>query len=508
MLYHAGRLSITFHNTHTDPVGLNFELNSIGSNDLSSTWAAALPKLVNRRGALTGAATGSVSSQRRNSMDSEISFSVRRVSVESRRNSVDSQLSVQIAELKTTRKVNGGRRHRHRRRRREFSSRRLSKTGPLFSRRESSTSLDSQLGTHLLNVLARGNQDVKAIVPNLKRRTASAGLDGEQFNNLFSHGKLVVPFTIPGQSEISEDENVSLTISESKYNLVVSGQTRNVAINDEMMMKSLKKGLHIEELSTDEAEDCKKSDKQSYSRSDKESRSSKKSLLQKRESRRSKHEYRRSDKYNNNSDDSYNDNRRISLDESSLSSFCPELSHLAVQSSLNSGVSVGTQHCEKNRGSKQSKTSIDVGVQANAREIATQTLSAYDIEMTDLNPSIDAIQSSRSRSQCVSQGTQMSPKSIRSSRESPVLKETKNIEKSNINNNKKRSDVDIEKSLEKIKKNKKKYHKCGSMVENEPLNKTNSNKNKYNTKKTELSYENEQLLKDKFNNIKITKRKT
>lgn len=492
MLYNAGRLSISFHNTHTDPVGLNFELNSVGSNDLSSTWAAALPKLVNRRCALTGADTGSVSSQRRNSMDSEISISVRRVSVESRRNSVDSQLSVQIAELKTTRKVNGGRRHRHhRRRRREFSSRRMSKTGPLFSRRESSTSLDSQLGTHLLNVLAKGN-DVKDIVPNLKRRTASAGLDGQQFSNLLSNGKLVVPFTIPGQSEISEDENVSLTISESKYNLVLSGQ-RNVGINDETVMKSLRKGLQIEELSSD---NCSKKSDNRYSRSDRESRSSRKSL-HKRDSRRSKSEYRRSEKYKTNSDDSYHENKKLSDDESSVSSFCPELSQLAVQSSLNSGVSVGTQHnCEKNRGSKQSKTSIDVGVQANAREIATQTLSAYDIEMTELNNSIDAIQNSRSRSQCVSQGTQMSPKSIRSSRESPVTKEVI------IKSEKKKKDTDVEKNLEKIKKNKKKYQKCGNTNENEPLHA----KNKYNSKKTELSYEDELLLKDKYN-VRIAKKK-
>lgn len=486
MLYNAGRLSISFRNTHTDPVGLNFELNSVGSNDLSSTWAAALPKLVNRRGALTGVDTGSVSSQRRNSMDSEISISVRRVSVESRRNSVDSQLSVQIAEMKTTRKVNSGRRHRHhRRRRREFSSRRLSKTGPLFSRRESSTSLDSQ--THFFNVIARGN-DVKDIVPNLKRRTASAGLDGQQFNNLFSNGKLLVPF-LPGQSEVSEDENVSLTISESKYNLILSGQ-RKV------------KNEYIEELSADDG--SKKSGK--YSRSDRESRSSRKSL-QKRDSRRSKSEYRRSERYQTNSEGSYQETKKLSA-ESSISSFCPELSQLAVQSSLNSGVSVGTQHnCEKNRGSKQSKTSIDVGVQANAREIATQTLSAYDIEMTELNKSIDAIQSSRSKSQCVSQGTQMSPKSIRSSRESPVLKENdkKKASKENplkeIKNEKKKSDT--EKNLEKIKKNKKKYKNCGNVMENEPLN----NKNKYNSSKTELTYEDELLLKDKLK-VKITKKKT
>lgn len=58
--------------------GLNFDMNSAASQDLSSTWAAALPKLMTRRGALIGVATGSNSSQQHNSIDSEISYSVRR----------------------------------------------------------------------------------------------------------------------------------------------------------------------------------------------------------------------------------------------------------------------------------------------------------------------------------------------------------------------------------------------------------------------------------------------
>lgn len=54
----------------------------------------------------------------------------------------------------------------------------------------------------------------------------------------------------------------------------------------------------------------------------------------------------------------------------------PELKQL-LQSSVNSAVSTGTQN--QNRSSKQSKTSIDVAVQANAKEIATQT-AALDSE--------------------------------------------------------------------------------------------------------------------------------
>ena len=96
----ASCISCTTSTTHTDPVGLNFDVNDLNSsetNEISSTWANYLPQFVKRRMAITGAATGTTNSSsqgpRKNSLDSEISFSVRHVSVESRRNSVDSQVS-------------------------------------------------------------------------------------------------------------------------------------------------------------------------------------------------------------------------------------------------------------------------------------------------------------------------------------------------------------------------------------------------------------------------------
>lgn len=93
-LNHMGRMSISIHSTHDDPVGFNLgDLNSAASNDVSSAWAAAIPKFVTRRGAIVGAA--GAFGLRRNSLDSEISMSaVRRISVESRRHSFDSQYSI------------------------------------------------------------------------------------------------------------------------------------------------------------------------------------------------------------------------------------------------------------------------------------------------------------------------------------------------------------------------------------------------------------------------------
>lgn len=106
-LNHMGRMSISIQSTHDDPIGIGNlnDLNSAVSNDVSSAWAAAIPKFVTRRGAIVGAA--GAFGLRRNSLDSEISMSaLRRISVESRasqsrRHSFDSQYSV-VSQQTTT----------------------------------------------------------------------------------------------------------------------------------------------------------------------------------------------------------------------------------------------------------------------------------------------------------------------------------------------------------------------------------------------------------------------
>ncbi|XP_076361790.1 smoothened, frizzled class receptor [Tachypleus tridentatus] len=92
---HQAQSSFSFHSTHDDPVGMNLELNSIASEELSSTWAAALPKFISRRGALVGAGSMGI---RGYSSTSDISQ--RRVSLDSfdRQQSFDSQMSFQVSE--------------------------------------------------------------------------------------------------------------------------------------------------------------------------------------------------------------------------------------------------------------------------------------------------------------------------------------------------------------------------------------------------------------------------
>ncbi|CAH1954676.1 unnamed protein product [Acanthoscelides obtectus] len=349
----GGQISILCQN-HTDPVGLHFELNSVASNELSTTWAANLARFVNRRGAVPNEIANSISSNNQ-SLDSEVSLNVRHVSIESRRNSGDSQLSVQIAELKATRKVKS-RRHRttHKRYCRR-NSRNLgnstSKLSKSTTKRDSSTSLDSHM--QLINALTHTG-DIKSFAPNLNRRVANAGLDGQHIQQLLSNGKLVIPraTSCNGKTYGSEDENVSVTYSESTINMKVQN---NLDLNDELVMKSLKQGLKIEHLDSSSCEDSKDYDQEKKTKSGRESHSS----------RRSKRSKMSRKKYTSKSSGSNSD-----------SSSCPEIKQL-VQSSLNSGVST-----EKTRqGSRQSKMSNDVAIQTNATDM--------DIEMKSLNRSTE-----------------------------------------------------------------------------------------------------------------------
>lgn len=223
-----GRLSISFHNSHTDPVGLKFDVNSaVGSHDFSSTWANNLPRFVSRRYALTGCPSSSRSSHgghgRRNSIDSEISFSVRHVSVESRRNSNDSQVSVKIAEMKTkvasrSRGSKSKSRSSRHQRRADFTSRR-------YSRKESSTSMESQVlalthkGAHSSSTADASAGMLVPMNHHHKRRSGIGELSPEQINDLIAKNRFLLPYLTT-----SEDEKSSIgsfNIQESKLDAIL-----------------------------------------------------------------------------------------------------------------------------------------------------------------------------------------------------------------------------------------------------------------------------------------------
>uniref|UniRef100_A0A182JRB6 Protein smoothened n=1 Tax=Anopheles christyi TaxID=43041 RepID=A0A182JRB6_9DIPT len=460
-----GRLSISFHNSHTDPVGLKFDITSaIGSHDFSSTWANNLPRFVNRRCALTGAATSSSHDPRKNSVDSEISFSVRHVSVESRRNSIDSQVSVKIAEVKTkvaSRSSRGtvvvgaaGGKHGHKsrqsRRRHDFAA-----TGRRYSRKESSTSVESQIVTAAIQKSAGSGAGRHSTAGtfgtgNMQRRTGIGALDAHQINDLISNGKLLLPF-LQGQGlTTSEDDNVSVgsfKLHDSKFDIIMKqfeGSSRMGAgdvgggVNGTSVPGTTVGGCRIEEYRSSEDDDddddveaelllngrnvpslaqitsgrdeLHSKDTKGSSRSGKDggasSRVSKGSTVKKSAgsfhrkggngsrhgtlSRKTQHHHRRKKEKARErerekelellerappssppSAGTFGGETMYDLNDSSFTSYCSELSPLHVNSSY-SGVSVAKTN------SRNSKRSCDVGIQTNAHEIATQTMSSFE----------------------------------------------------------------------------------------------------------------------------------
>ncbi|KAM7352157.1 smoothened, frizzled class receptor isoform 2-T2 [Cochliomyia hominivorax] len=426
-----GRLSITLYNTHTDPVGLNFDVNDLNSsetNEISSTWANYLPQFVKRRMALTGA-TGATNSSsqgpRKNSLDSEISFSVRHVSVESRRNSVDSQVSVKIQEMKTkvAARSRSGHHHNHHhhskhatssgkrsQRRRDF----ITATGRKYSgRRESSTSIESQVialkkttypnASHKVGLFAQSTKKHNSS----KRRSANAGLDPADITEfLAKNGQLIIPFLQnQGMTTTSDEETsrASFKIQDSRLDVVLKQDLsdndddeenygpRIEEINDLSETKSKKQAVYETLLKNmQKSNDSTNQRNSRNSTRSKQSRKSqagcssshKKSLRRHNSATNSQKHKSSNSKYEldiiNTSDlnlqlkrelsKTAHENDENSLSEDSYSSVELDLPLNSMLNSSYSGISTGKAN------SRNSKTSCDVGIQANAFEIATQTL--------------------------------------------------------------------------------------------------------------------------------------
>uniref|UniRef100_A0A336K3M0 Protein smoothened n=1 Tax=Culicoides sonorensis TaxID=179676 RepID=A0A336K3M0_CULSO len=381
-----GRLSISFHDTHTDPVGLNFDIDSVkGSHDFSSTWANNLPRFVNRRGALTCAATSSSQNgTRRNSIESEISFSVRHVSVESRRNSIDSQVSVKIAEMKTKVASRSGRgsksaSSKNRHRRRDFtatSSRR-------FSRKESTTSMESQ--SIITAAIKKGGKSSTSGVfehQSMKRRTGIAAMDPEQFNNLLANNKLLIPFFAGQNLTTSEDDNPSMDIllkqlrndniththnDDSSNERKAIAHDYNTTDDEKISMKQSPGASMIADGRSSKNSSIKAGRIKKSSRSNNTMRRTRKSSRNSTKSQQLQHSKHDKEKREKEKDSLLQNKENDSND--SFTTYNSDTYAVDLHSSY-SGMSKAN--------SRNSKRSCDVGIQANAHEIATQTMSSYE----------------------------------------------------------------------------------------------------------------------------------
>lgn len=317
-LKEEGHLSINFDNhEYTDPAGLNFDVNSAkGSYNFSETWANNLPQLIKRRGAITYAETSTSQEPRKNSVDSEYSYSIRQVSIESRRNSIDSQVSVNIARVKIEKKT----KITHRNRDGKKQGRTSKKSNCRNNYRKDSTTSESQ------SFIAQSTV-------TQQRRTAIGTIDP----NLLMKELFPTRVTLT-----SEDDNIS-----------------DVAQNLQLpaIMGNFENDTRAIELS-----DLKRST-EGHGRGNKNTRKKESQALL-LPSTHNKN-ITKTNSYSQTSSDSDSDD--------SISSVGSEnAAPLDLQSSAFSGVST------TKTGSRNSKRSCDVGIQANAHEIATQTFSSFE----------------------------------------------------------------------------------------------------------------------------------
>lgn len=410
-----GRLSITLYNTHTDPVGLNFDVNDLNSsetNEISSTWVHYLPQCVKRRMALTGVTPGNTNSSsqgqagRKNSLDSEISVSVRHVSVESRRNSVDSQVSVKIAEMKT-KVASRSRQHgkhayssssnKRSQRRRDFiaaSSGRTKYSSGGRGRRESSTSVESQVIALKKTTYPNASHKVGMFAQSTKKhnstRRRNGGLDPTIINDFIQkNGQFILPFLQNQGMTTSSDEedNSRASFKIHDLNVVVKQE-----LSDDDDLKMNDDGPQIQELPSNGSKSAalehflKHMQKSSESNcnGNRHSRNSQRSRRSRKEQAKSQ---RHGDfKLDHDLDvDSTSDFKQqyvrqltaaIDVNGDSISGSSVEMDvplDILLHSSY-SGMSTGKPN------SRNSKTSCDVGIQANPFDIATHTLPTYGSE--------------------------------------------------------------------------------------------------------------------------------
>lgn len=404
-----GRLSISFHNSHTDPVGLKFDMNSaIGSHDFSSTWANNLPRFVNRRCALTGCVTSSshgVNGHRKNSVDSEISISVRHVSVESRRNSIDSQVSVKIAEMKTkvaSRSRNSSKsksRQQSRHQRRDF-------TAKHFSRKESSTSMESQTVTSIRKgrrtSRSRTAGGLLVRIPTNKRRSGISALDPEQISELITKNKKLLPFL--STSDDNDPSLGSFNVQDSKLDVLL----KQIGLSEHKLIENRFNQESIENTEVLQLEAIEMNDFGDEAGEGRTSKNSLRSVSSKKSSKPGSHRLKRIRKNSKSSrpvsktantlaitnsvqrmsDRAKNKKREERKREkereremenghidSSYTSYNSEMAHyngLNLMQSSYSGISLAN--------SKNSKRSMDVGTQANAHDMSTQIFSSFEFK--------------------------------------------------------------------------------------------------------------------------------
>ncbi|XP_054719184.1 smoothened homolog [Uloborus diversus] len=148
--FNQGHLSFSLNSTHEDPIGMNLDVNSVTSRDISSSWAAALPHFIMRRNAITDFSSFVPMHC------SSVSDISRHISVDSFNQPTLDSLSMQMSEQEYAHALRHPRRKTRKERERFLHANRIAPWFP-GSRRGSDTSLHSSMMS-----AARGAKVTKA----------------------------------------------------------------------------------------------------------------------------------------------------------------------------------------------------------------------------------------------------------------------------------------------------------------------------------------------------------
>lgn len=363
-------ICVSIQNLHTDPACANFDMNNINmadSDPIGETFTNYLPNAINRRNAVTYMENNALAPYTNSYLDSEYSVSVTQISVtQSRRNSADSQMSVKMSE--TNIKATSVRNQKHKsvnlkakKKQRNFYAKRA-------SRRASNSSMESQRITNYMQSVKYKNPynqiQVSANTTDrqFERRRVCTSADKKDIQKLLHQNELM-------QTDQSSDDDQSIDESQPMYDpsnmLMPANGHHQVAERgdtfDDKMIQHFITEL-IKNSNERQLESLRNSYEQSFERNGNGlSRSGRNSTKGRRHKM-----YSQSNMVEQLSSKMKTDDMATSVSSSMDLGMIP---HLDGTRSSFSDQSVNRMKTQ----SQNSKGSVDVGIQANEYDIASQT---------------------------------------------------------------------------------------------------------------------------------------
>lgn len=217
------RISVSIENPHTDPAGINFDVNNLNpaeSDGMSATLTNYLYNIINRRNA--------VDIRESSENNSEISVKFCSFQVNSRRNSADSQVSVTMSEIKTTQKHKSVNACKMKVKTKKRQSYQYSKHST--SRRASTSSAESERITNQMKSNKYNKNNRIQVGRQSERRSAMlvTSTDINQFKNFWSRHNIKQTTT---DDEESIDEAQPLRNAIEAPNMAVPSGMIEVEIN-------------------------------------------------------------------------------------------------------------------------------------------------------------------------------------------------------------------------------------------------------------------------------------